>query len=71
MAILCFCISNIKLLRVDKKIGIDVESKEFVICSDGYRVSNPKHLRKWTCSNCGTKHDRDINTSINLEHLIS
>ena len=32
--------------KVDKKIGIDVGLKEFAICSDGYRVANPKYLRK-------------------------
>ncbi|STB11465.1 RNA-guided endonuclease TnpB family protein [Clostridium perfringens] len=36
----------IKLPKVDKKIGVDVGLKEFAICSDGYRVPNPKHLRK-------------------------
>lgn len=37
---------NIKLPKTDRKVGIDVGLKEFAICSDGYRVSNPKHLRK-------------------------
>ncbi|MPM80495.1 IS200/IS605 family transposase ISCpe2 [bioreactor metagenome] len=37
---------NIKLTKVDKKIGVDVGIKEFAICSDGYKESNPKHLRK-------------------------
>lgn len=30
----------------NKKIGVDVGLKEFAICSDGFRVDNPKHLRK-------------------------
>lgn len=34
------------LPKVDKKIGVDVGLKEFAICSDGYRVANPKYLRK-------------------------
>ena len=37
---------NKTLPKVDKKIGVDVGLKEFAICSDGYRVSNPKYLRK-------------------------
>ena len=37
---------NKTLPKVDKKIGVDVGLKEFAICSDGYRVANPKYLRK-------------------------
>ena len=37
---------NIKLPKNNKKIGVDVGLKEFAICSNGYRVSNPKYLRK-------------------------
>lgn len=34
------------LETIDKKIGIDVGLKEFAICSDGFRVDNPKQFRK-------------------------
>ena len=41
------CDVDIKSLeKTDKKVGIDVGLKEFAICSDGYKVANPKHLRK-------------------------
>lgn len=39
---------NIKLPKINKKIGVDVGLKEFAICSDGYRAENPKHLKKST-----------------------
>ena len=35
-----------QLEKVDKKVGVDVGLKEFAVCSDGYRLPNPKHFRK-------------------------
>ncbi|MDK0572835.1 IS200/IS605 family element RNA-guided endonuclease TnpB [Clostridium perfringens] len=37
---------NMTLIKTDKRVGVDVGLKEFVVCSDGYRVDNPKYLRK-------------------------
>jgi len=28
----------------------------------------PLHIRKWTCRNCKSEHDRDINAAINLKN---
>jgi putative transposase len=35
-----------ELPKVNKKVGIDVGLKEFAVCSDGYRLPNPKYFRK-------------------------
>ena len=45
-ASICCDVEIKPLEKVDKKVGIDVGLKEFAICSDGYRVPNPKYLRK-------------------------
>lgn len=37
---------NIKLPKIENKIGVDVGLKEFAVCSNGDRYDNPKWLRK-------------------------
>ncbi len=54
---------------------IIVADKNFVssqLCSEcGYKNPLVKNLgiRKLTCPECGTLHDMDLNTSINLRNL--
>ena len=43
-------------------------SKTCSVC--GYKKEDLKLSdRKWTCPNCGTKHDRDINAAINIKEM--
>lgn len=37
---------NIKLQKIDTKVGVDVGLKDFAICSNGYKEANPKWFRK-------------------------
>ena len=54
---------NKKLVKVDRYFP---SSKTCSIC--GYRNDTLKlSTRNWICPNCGTKHNRDINASINIK----
>ncbi|MDR0423342.1 MAG: transposase [Rickettsiales bacterium] len=53
--------------RCNKKIDRFFPSSQ--VCNNcGYQNTDIKNLkiREWTCPICNTKHDRDINASINI-----
>ena len=41
------------------------------LCSAcGYKMAKmPLNIREWTCPQCQTHHDRDVNAAINLQHV--
>ena len=43
-------------------------SKRCSNCGHIYKALTLKE-REWTCSNCGTHHDRDLNAAINIKHF--
>jgi len=43
-------------------------SKMCSVCH-GYTEDLTLSTRQWTCSRCGSKHDRDVNAAINLKNL--
>ena len=58
-----------KALANDKKVSLVdrfyPSSKTCSVC--GYKKEDLKLSdRKWTCPNCGAKHDRDINAAVNI-----
>ena len=65
--------SRLYLENLCKKLGIELRLVDRFypsskLCSDcGFKYKNLKlSERFWTCSNCGSKHDRDVNAAINL-----
>lgn len=65
--------SRLYLENLCKKLGIELRlvSRFYPsskLCSDcGFKYKDLQlNERTWTCSNCGSKHDRDVNAAINL-----
>ncbi len=53
--------------RILVKIGRFTPASQ--TCSTCGAVDGPKplHVREWTCTACGTVHDRDTNAAINIK----
>ena len=54
---------NKKFYQIDTYYA---SSKICSVCGGNDERVKDLSIRKWTCKNCGNKHDRDINASINI-----
>jgi putative transposase len=52
-----------KLVRIDKYFA---SSQTCHVCGNINKEIKKLSVREWTCSQCGTTHDRDLNASINI-----
>lgn len=52
--------------RTIQKIGRFYPSSQICSCCGCRSGKKPLHIREWTCLECGTHHDRDINAAINI-----
>ena len=43
-------------------------SSKLCSCCGHKMDSMPLSVRQWTCPNCGTQHDRDINAAVNIKN---
>ena len=71
---LCFSDFVLKLEQVASKYGVVVHkidrfypsSQTCSECGILFKGTKNLTLRKWTCPQCGAKHDRDLNASKNI-----
>lgn len=50
------------------EIGSFYPSSKLCSCCGHKMDSMPLSVRQWTCPNCGTQHDRDINAAVNIKN---
>lgn len=52
------------LIKIDKFYP---SSQTCSVCGSVHPITKDLSVRKWTCPDCGAKHDRDINAAINIK----
>lgn len=62
-----FTMKSVPINCTTKKLGNIPASKTCSVCGEKNAELKLKD-RKWTCTKCNTKHDRDINAAINLKN---
>ena len=52
-----------RIVQIDR---FDTSSQTCHVCGHKNQSVKDLNVRKWTCPQCGTYHDRDMNAAINI-----
>ena len=55
--------NGVRVVQIDR---FDTSSQTCHVCGHKNQSVKDLNVRKWTCPQCGTYHDRDMNAAINI-----
>ena len=58
--------NGVRIVQIDR---FDASSQTCHVCGHKNPSVKDLRIRSWTCPQCGTHHDRDVNASINIRNI--